>query len=190
MALNARIGVAKANLFPRITLTGNFGYSSTELNELLDPASDLWRIALGIGQTLFDGGALQARLKGAEARYEQGLADYAKDVLNAFAEVERALLARKEQLQRREKLLEFLAEARATQQVAENRYLKGLVNYINVLDAQQTRFVAEQNMVAVDLALLVNRVNLYRALGGGWGDPGPVAPGKDIYKMTIKDYLL
>jgi multidrug efflux system outer membrane protein len=74
--------------------------------------------------------------------------------------------------------------------VAENRYLKGLVNYINVLDAQQVRFVAEQNMVAVDLALLVNRVNLYRALGGGWGDPGPVEPGKDIYKITIKDYLL
>jgi len=190
MALNARVGVAKANRFPRITLTGAFGYSSTELNEILDPTSNLWRIALGLGQTLFDGGAQRAGQRGAEARYEQGLTVYAKNILNAFAEVERALLARKEQLERRKKLLEFLAEARATQEVAENRYLKGLSSYLNVLDAQQTRFVAEQNMVAVDLALLVNRVNLYRALGGGWGDPGPVEPGKDIYKITIKDYLL
>jgi multidrug efflux system outer membrane protein len=190
MALNARMGAAQANRFPRISLTGSYGYSSGELNELLDPTSELWRIAMGIVQPLFDGGRLRADLRAAEARYQQGLADYAKRLLTAFSEVEGALLTRKEQLARREKLLEFLAEARATQQVAENRYLKGLINYINVLDAQQTRFQAEQNLVAVDLALLVNRVNLFRALGGGWGDPGPVQPGKEIHKIATEDYLL
>jgi multidrug efflux system outer membrane protein len=189
-SLNARVGVAQASRFPRISLTGSYGYSSEELNELFDPTSELRRIGLGIVQPLFDGGRLKADLKAAEARYQQGLAEYARGLLTAFSEVERALLTRKEQLERREKLLEFLAEARATQQVAQNRYLKGLINYINVLDAQQARFLAEQNVVAVDLALLVNRVNLFRALGGGWGDPGPVRPGGDIYKLTTGDYLL
>ncbi|MBW1802278.1 MAG: TolC family protein, partial [Deltaproteobacteria bacterium] len=189
-ALNARVGVAKASRFPRLALTGSYGYSSSELNQLLDPTSELWRIAMGLAQPLFDGGALRARQRAAEARYQQGLIDYSKNLLNAFTEVERALLGRKEQLKRRKKLLVFLAEARATQEVAENRYLKGLVSYLNVLDAQQSRFTAEQNVVAVDLSLLVNRVNLYRALGGGWGDPGPVEPDKDLYKMTIKEYLL
>ncbi|MBW1996354.1 MAG: efflux transporter outer membrane subunit [Deltaproteobacteria bacterium] len=174
VALNALVGVAKANRFPRISLTGTYGYSSDELNQLLDPSSELSRIAAGLVMPLFDAGKLKAAQQAAEARYRQGLADYAKNVLNAFSEVERALLTRKEQLERRKKILEFLAEARATQQVAQNRYMKGLVNYINVLDAQQTRFQAEQNLVAVDQDLLINRVNLYRALGGGWGDPGPV----------------
>ncbi len=189
-ALNARVGVAKASRFPKLALTGSYGYSSIELNQLLDPTSELWRIAMGLTQPLFDGGALQARQRAAEARYQQGLMDYAKNLLNAFAEVERALLSRKERLKRREKLLVFLSEARAAQEVAENRYLRGLISYLNVLDAQQSRFTAEQNVVAVDLSLLVNRVNLYRALGGGWGDPGPVEPGKDLYKIDIKEYLL
>jgi multidrug efflux system outer membrane protein len=189
-ALNARVGVAKASRFPRLALTGSLGYSSVELNDLFDPSSELRRIAMGLTQPLFDGGELQARQRAAEARYQQGLMDYARNLLNAFAEVERALLSRKEQLERREKLLVFLSEARAAQEVAENRYLRGLINYLNVLDAQQSRFTAEQNMVAVDLSLLVNRVNLYRALGGGWGDPGPVEPGKDLYEINIKEYLL
>jgi multidrug efflux system outer membrane protein len=171
-------------------LTGSLGYSSSELNDILDPSSELRRIALGLAQPLFDGGELKARQRAAEARYQQGIMNYAKNLLNAFAEVERALLSRQEQLQRREKLLVFLAEARAAQEVAESRYLRGLISYLNVLDAQQSRFTAEQNVVQVDLSLLVNRVNLYRALGGGWGDPGPVEEGKDLYKITAEEYLL
>jgi multidrug efflux system outer membrane protein len=189
-ALNARVGVAKANRFPKLALTGSLGYSSSELNDILDPSSELRRIALGLAQPLFDGGELKARQRAAEARYQQGIMNYAKNLLNAFAEVERALLSRQEQLQRREKLLVFLAEARAAQEVAESRYLRGLISYLNVLDAQQSRFTAEQNVVQVDLSLLVNRVNLYRALGGGWGDPGPVEEGKDLYKITAEEYLL
>ena len=65
--------------------------------------------------------------------------------------------------------MSFLKEARATQQISENRYLRGLVNYLTVLDAQQARFQAEENLVLVDLEILSNRVTLHRALGGGWG---------------------
>ncbi|MFC1824864.1 efflux transporter outer membrane subunit [Thermodesulfobacteriota bacterium] len=170
-ALNAQIGVAKANRFPRITLTGSLGYSNGELSDLFQPESQLLSLAFGVVQPLFDAGKRKAAQKGAEARYQQGVAEYAKTILTAFSEVEGALLTRKEQMERREKVLIFLKEARATQQAAERRYVRGLADYLSVLDAQQTRFQAEQNLVQVDLAILANRVALHRALGGGWGEP-------------------
>ncbi len=170
-ALNAKIGVAKASRFPRITLTGTFGYSSSELDRLFMPGSSLWNIAFGALQPIFDAGRLKAGQRAAEAQFQQGMADYAKTVLTAFSEVESALLTRKEQMERRERMLDFLSEARSTQKVAENRYERGLVDYLTVLDAQQARFQAEESLVLVELAILSNRVTLHRALGGGWGGP-------------------
>ncbi len=178
MALNARVGAAEASRFPRISLTGNLGYASDELDRLFSPSSQLWSLAMGLVQPVFDAGALKANQEAAQARYAQGAADYAKTVLAAFAEVEGALLTRREQLARREKTLRFLEEARATQKAAENRYRRGLADYLSVLDAQQTRFQAEENLVLVDLALLTNRVSLYRAIGGGWEEALPPAKAK------------
>lgn len=168
MALNAQVGVAKGSRFPRISITGSFGYSSEELTDLFRPESRLWNLALGIVQPLFDAGKLIAVQKAAQARYEKGVVEYAKAVLTAFSEVEGALLTRREQLRRRDRTVIFLKEARATQKISENRYLRGLVGYLNVLDAQQARFQAEENLVLVDLEILSNRVTLHRALGGGW----------------------
>ena len=173
MAANARIGAAKAARFPTISLTGSFGYGSTELGELFMPKSELWNLAFNILGPIFNAGKLSANQRRAEAAYQQTLAGYAKTVLQAFAEVETALLTRKEQLERRERVLVFLEEARAAQAVAENRYLRGLVGYLDVLEAQQTRYSAEESLVLVDLAIMSNRVGLYRALGGGWGGAVP-----------------
>jgi multidrug efflux system outer membrane protein len=122
-----------------------------------------------------------------EAQYEQAVAQYGKTVLNAFSEVENALLTRKEQLERRKEVLSFLVEARATQRVAEQRYLRGLVDYLTVLNAQQTRYRAEDDLVLVDLAIFSNRVSLHRALGGGWAELPPVA-GKET--EGIASYLI
>ncbi|MBW2170886.1 MAG: efflux transporter outer membrane subunit [Deltaproteobacteria bacterium] len=171
MALNAQVGVSKASRFPRITLTGAYGYASDELDGLFSPQSELWNIALGIAQPLFDAGKLKAGQRAAEARYQQGVAEYAKSVLNAFAEVESAFLTREEQLKRRGHIVSFVQDARATQRIAESRYDRGLVDYITVLDAQQTRFEAERDLLEVDLTILTNRVTLHRALGGGWAEP-------------------
>jgi multidrug efflux system outer membrane protein len=168
-ALNARVGVAKANRFPRITLTGSFGYASGTLESLFNATSELWNLATGVTQPLFDGGKLRAGQEIAQAKYVQGVADYAKTVLTAFLEVERALLTRKEQLERRERIVHLLKESKATQQVAQSRYERGLVSYLTVLDAQQSRFRTEETLVLADLAIHGNRVSLHRALGGGWG---------------------
>ncbi len=167
-ALNARVGEALAARFPRISLTGSFGYSSEDLSLLLQPESELWSIAMGIGYPLFDAGRLKAAQRAAEARYRRGAASYARTVLQAFSEVENALLTRREQLERRKRIVAFLEEARATQEVAEARYGRGLVDYLNVLEAVQTRYQAEEEVVLVDLAIRTNRVALHRALGGGW----------------------
>ena len=177
-SLNAQVGVSKASRFPRIALTGSYGYSSAELNQLFKPGSELWSIAFGVTQPLFDAGKLKAGQRAAEARYQQGVAEYAKTVLTAFAEVEGAFLTREEQLKRRDYVLNFLEEARAAQRVAETRYARGLVDYLSVLDAQRTRFQAESDLVDVDFAILNNRVTMHRALGGGWAYPGPVVAKK------------
>jgi len=167
-ALNAKIGAAKAARFPSIKLTGAFGYSTTELDNLFSPASELWSIAGGITAPIFKGGELWARQRAAEARYEQSVAEYAKAVLEAFREVEEALLSRKELMEKRGLVKEALVEARATQDTAESRYRRGLTDYFQVLEAMQTRYQLEDSLVLVELAILTNRVTLHRALGGGW----------------------
>ena len=167
-AASARIGEAKAARFPSITLTGTLGFTSAELDQLFLPESGLWKLAAGITAPIFDAGGRRAIQKATEARYEQQMSAYAKTVLTAFAEVEGTLLARKQQLIRREQLIEYLQEARAAQEMALNRYEKGLVEYLSVLDAIIARFRAEEDLILSDLALMQNRVSLYRALGGGW----------------------
>jgi len=174
VALNARVAQALANRFPKITLTGSFGYQRNHFDQLFRSDSELWSFANGITQPVFDYGRLEEGQRAAEGRYRQGVADYAQTVLSAFAEVEDALLTRREQLDRRELLVTFLDEARQTQNVAEQRYGRGLTRYLDVLDAQRARFVAEREVVQVDLSLYINRINLYVALGGGWADPGEV----------------
>ena len=178
-ALNERVGAAKAARLPTITLTGGYGWTSEDLSNLLRSENVVWNLTAGIVQPVFDAGRLKAGQREAEARYQQGVAEYVQTVLDALAEVESALLIRKQQLERREREVRFLEEARATQQVAEDRYIRGLVIYLDVLNAQITRFQAEDSLALVDLAILRNRVALHRALGGGWADPGAVAVRDD-----------
>jgi multidrug efflux system outer membrane protein len=170
-ALNARYGVAVGNLFPKITLTGSYGYTSRELDGLFRPDQVLWNLFAGITQPIFNSQTLLTEKDAAKARYEQGLTDYAKTVLGAFAEVESALLTRKEQLEKREYIIEFLEKARISLTIALSRYDRGLVDYTTVLNAWAARFQAEDNLVLVDLAILTNRVTLHRALGGNWIEP-------------------
>lgn len=178
-SLNELVGTAKAARFPTLTLTGSYGWSSEDLSNLLRSENAVWNLTAGIVQPVFDAGRLKAGQREAEARYLQGVAGYVRTVLDAFAEVERALLTRQQQMDRRNREVVFLEEARATQQVAENRYVRGLVNYLDVLNAQITRYQAEDSLALVDLALMQNRVELHRALGGGWAAPEPVAEQDD-----------
>jgi len=170
-AANRRIGAAKAARFPSIALTGEYGFSSDELNRLVDLDFDFWSVTAGLTQPIFNAGRLKANQRGAEARYEQEAAVYARTLLTALSEVEAALLTRRKQIERRERLYRFREEARATGRVAAQRYIRGLTPYLDVLDAQRTRFEAEDQLVRVELIVLSNRVQLYRSLGGNWAAP-------------------
>ena len=167
-ALNAQVAQATATRFPRVTLTGNYGYASESVKDLFQPESLLWNLATGLTQPVFDAGRLKAGQEGAEARYQQGVAEYAQAVLTAFAEVEGALLRRQKLLIRREKVLILLEEARAVERVAQQRYQRGLTDYLTVLDAQRARISTEDSLIQTDLAIYQNRVSLHRALGGNW----------------------
>ena len=178
---------AWASRFPRIDLTGAFGWSSDELGSLLGHDNYFWRTGGGILYPLFDAGRLKAAQRASEARYAQVVADYANTVLEALREVEAALVTRRKQIERRQRVVAFLEEARATQRVAQDRYIRGLSPYLDVLDAQQTRYLAEERLVLVELAILTNRVNLHRALGGGWAEPAPVVgPEVGLFFSTFE----
>ena len=164
----ARIGAARAARLPQITLTGSFGYTSDQFDTLLDPASQLWQIAAGAFQPLFDAGRRAAAEQEAMARYRQQEAAWAKTVLDALAEVEDALLSRQQLIEQHSRLQSLVSEAQATLDSAENRYQRGLVSYINVLDARQASFQAKLDLVEAQYAIFRNRVELHRALGGGW----------------------
>lgn len=172
-AASAQIGAARAARFPTIRLTGSWGYSSTELSSLVGPTNELWALAAGLSQPVFNAGRLAAAERQARAAWQEKQAAYAKTVLTAFSEVEKALLTRQEQMVRRERLKRALVEAKATLRAAADRYQRGLVDYLTVLESQQTRFTVEDNLVQNELALLTNRVTLYRSLGGGWAQTPP-----------------
>jgi multidrug efflux system outer membrane protein len=168
-AATARVGSAKAARFPALRLTGSYGFSSQELDQLTDPGSELYSLAAGIAAPLFRGGQLAARQRAAEARAAAAAAAWAKAVLAAFQEVEEALLVRQELARRRELVREALTQAVATQETALSRYQRGLTDYLRVLEATQARYQLADTLVQVELGLLTNRVTLHRALGGGWG---------------------
>jgi multidrug efflux system outer membrane protein len=164
---NANIGAARAAFFPRITLTTSVGLGSRELDDLFRGTARTWSFAPRISVPIFDGGANRANLKVAEADRGIAVARYEKAVQSAFREVADALALRGtlgDQLSAQESLVDASV---VTRKLSDARYEKGVDSYLPVLDAQRTLYAARQNLIAIRLELLANRVTLYRALGGG-----------------------
>jgi outer membrane protein, multidrug efflux system len=168
VASNARIGVAKAEYFPRISLTGLFGVESADLSDLFQSGSRISGIGGGIAQPLFNAGRLRNNVEFAEARQREALIAYEQTIYQSFRDVEDALVAHRKS---REALAEQTIAVRASREaldVAESRYRSGLTTYLDVLDAQRTLLAAEVEESRTLLTQLVSIVQLYRALGGGW----------------------
>jgi len=168
IALNARIGMAKANRFPKIVLTGAYGFSSRELGDLVKTNNKFWTLASGLLSPIFNAPKLKYAHEAAKAHYINAIADYSKIILTAFFEVENALLKRKQELKKRDRIINLLNEADATYKTALHKYKNGLVNYSTLLQTQQTLFNAQKQLTFSDFTILSNRVSLHRALGGGW----------------------
>lgn len=167
---HASIGSARAAFFPAISLTANAGVMSAELGDLFDGGFGIWAFSPSISLPIFTAGRLQAQLDVATLRKESSIAGYEKAIQNAFREVADALVAQdtySEQLTAQKANLEA---NRDYYTIARNRYEQGLDNYLTMLDAQRSLYSARQQYVSTKLAELVNQVNLYKALGGGWKD--------------------
>ncbi|HLF57725.1 MAG TPA: efflux transporter outer membrane subunit [Thermoanaerobaculia bacterium] len=175
VAANARIGVARAALFPSITLTGYAGSESQQLADLFASGTSVWQAALGLVQPIFNAGKLRRQVDAAEARERQALASYAKTVETAFAEVEDALVARSTGAEERAALARQVAALARARRLAVLRYEAGDASYLEVLDAERNLFRADLELVRAQRGEAGAAVALFRALGGGW----PLAAAPD-----------
>ncbi len=167
-AANARIGVAQAAFFPTISLTGALGSVSTELSSLFTGPTAAWAIGAGLVAPIFTGGALTGQLRQAEAQQQEALFNYQRSILNAFADVDNALVDHSTSLER---LSALRAEVDANSnyvRLARLRYENGYTSYIEVLDADQRLFSSQLLLAAQQAQILNALVNLYQAMGGGW----------------------
>jgi multidrug efflux system outer membrane protein len=168
MAANARVTEAQALFFPQINLTGMYGNESAALSRFLTSPATMWQYALSAVQTLFDSGKIWYTVKGAEAQRNQVLAQYRQTILQAFREVNDALVSYN-------KNKELVAEHQIQVKVlndylnlAQLRYAEGEIDYLNVLDAERSLFNAQLQQVQAQADSFQAVVELYKALGGGW----------------------
>jgi len=165
---NALIGVAKADFFPKLSLTGLLGTASPEITALSNGTSLVWNIAAGLSGPIFQGGKILENYRAHIAVWEQARAQYLQTVLTAFQEVSSALAALS-QLAEAEKGQEWAVKGLETAvTVALDRYLYGLSSYYEVLDAQQRLYPAQNGLVEIRQNRLLAYVQLYKTLGGGW----------------------
>lgn len=163
---NARVGVAQTDLFPKIRLTGNYGFESDELGNLLKSPAGF--IAGSLLQPIFAMGKNKARVKVAKARYEQEVYGYEKSVLGAFKEVNNAIITIRKVKEVRVSRANLEATARKYLELAQLQYINGVTSYMDVLDAQRGLLDAQIGLNNAVLDELLSVVYLYKALGGGF----------------------
>ncbi len=168
VAANANIAVAKAALYPSISLTAGFGGESMQLGDVLKSASRIWTGGLSLNLPIFDAGKLNARVDQASAKQKQVLASYEGVIQNAFREVNDALVSLRLQTEREAALDKAQLAAQKALQISENRYQSGYSAYLEVLDAQRVYNDAALTFIQSRQARLVATVSLFKALGGGW----------------------
>jgi multidrug efflux system outer membrane protein len=174
-AANADIGAARADFFPRISLTAAIGASSGELSDLFKSASGAWSYAPQIVLPVFDTRTWFA-LKASKAQRDLAVTEYQKTIQGAFRDVADALAIHGtvgQQVSAQQSLVDASAE---TYRLSSSRYEKGIDSYLSVLDAQRSLFAAQQGLVSLRRAKLVSQVNLYAVLGGGWQPESASSP--------------
>lgn len=175
VAANAQIGVAQAERFPLVSLTGSLGAESRSLATLLSRPAMIWSLGPALAMPLFDAGRREARVDAAAARTQQALANYQKAVETAFREVADALTDLQQSVAAEADLEPRLASARNALRLARMRYEAGYSAYLEVLDAQRTANLAELAVIRNRQAMLAAHVDLLKALGGGWSDADIIA---------------
>ncbi len=164
----ARIGVAKADLFPRVSLSGFLGFTAGRGSQIGSSAANAWALGPSITWAAFDLGSVRARLRGADADAEGALATYEQQVLLALEESENAFSDYGKRQQRLISLIRQSESSRAAADLAEIRYREGTADFLVLLDAQRERLAAEDTQAQAEVDLYRGIVAIYKALGGGW----------------------
>jgi outer membrane protein, multidrug efflux system len=174
-AANARIGVAKADWFPHISLGGFIGFLAGRENDFGGADSRAWSLAPSISWSGLNVQRVASGVKGARARAEEAQANYQRTVLTALEDVDNSLVGFNRQRERVEKLLVQARESRRAADLAKLRYDAGRTDYLELLDAQRTQLAAEDQLAEAEAGINVRAVQLYKALGGGWEACGGTA---------------
>jgi multidrug efflux system outer membrane protein len=164
-----RTGVATADLFPRIRVTGFVGLLSGDVSTLFSHGAQAWAVSPQITWPALDLGGARARLRAQKARTDEILASYDQTVLTAIEDLENALNAYRQQQRRIVSLAQQVEASRGAASLARIRYKEGSIDFLVLLDAERTRLAAEDALTEAQTASNTDIVAIYKALGGGWG---------------------
>lgn len=167
-AANAQIGIARSAYFPSLTLNAALSSSASRVGDLFNASNMLWSLGLSVAQTVFDAGAIGARVDAAKASHEAAVAGYRQTVLTAFQNVEDQLTAGASLAQQEGLRREASAAADLTEQQFLNRYRQGQVSYTDVVTAQVSALNARRTLLQLQVNRQSAAVALIQALGGGW----------------------
>jgi NodT family efflux transporter outer membrane factor (OMF) lipoprotein len=175
-AQTAQIGVATADLYPTLSLSGAFAFESFSSSDLFQWKSRAFQIGPTVRWNIFDAGRIRQNIVLQEALTEEVLASYEQTVLSAVEEVESAIAAYVQEMQRREALERSVTAARASVSLVTTLYRSGLTDFQNVLDTQRSQFTQEDALAESRGLVVQDLIQLYQALGGGWGPAPAQAP--------------
>jgi len=167
-AAKANIGVALADLYPGLSLSGSYSYQATEINNLISPEQIAWSLLGNLTAPLFEGGRLRATIRLREAEAEELAANYAQSILRAVGDVETALKRENELRNQRKSLRETLTQSEEAYDLAYRRYTRGLIGFAELLEIERRIFQTKTQLLQVEQSVWQARLNLMLALGGDW----------------------
>ncbi len=170
-AATARIGVAKADLFPKVSLTGSIGLASSQIGTLPSGDARYWAVGPSISWSILNAGRVRSNIQVQEARRDQSLIIYDQAVLIAFEDAENALTGYGRELVRRQTLGQAVASATQSVSMSTELYKQGLTDFLSVIDAQRALYLTQDELALSEQSVAVDLVALYKALGGGWDQP-------------------
>jgi outer membrane protein TolC len=174
-AQSAALKAAQEQMLPSFRLTAAGGVQAAGWHQFINAPAELWRLAAGLSEPLFDGQRLQAQTDIAAAQRDQAFLQYENVVRNALRDTENGLTALAKLRAQAEVNQARSRTAADTLRIAQSRYRNGYNSYLEQLDAQRTQYAVEISRLQLQTRLLVASVDLYRALGGGWQRPAPPA---------------
>jgi multidrug efflux system outer membrane protein len=167
-AATARIGQAKADFFPKFSLTGNIGLTSVSASDWWSAGSRFWSAGPTVVWPIFESGRISANVHVQNARQEEALNQYQQTVLVAFEDVNSALTAYAKEQIRRQSLVHSVQANQRALELADNLYRQGLADFIRVLASQRGLYLSQDALVQSEQTVSLNLVSLYKSLGGGW----------------------